>query len=518
MAPHATVNIDLDHQIGTVSPYVYGTATYADGTDAFWVGEESPIPNIRGFRKDTVEYLRRLSPQVLSYYPGLFATWEQMVGPRASRPPHFDPLGRAVFEETPMERNPDFGIDEFLQFCELIGSEALLRISDEDVDDARHLVEYCNYEGNTKYAQRRRANGHPNPYHVKFFQWYAWWDPAEHARSFRSFSWVSRCIDPGIRLLCANKGEYAERFFKELRSVPDQQMAGPSLVDYICSINYLGGFEDEMDFREESYYRAMHHASALENHFRDLDSLIQRHAEEREPFGRFKSIDWLGRPASNDRMSIAVTEWGISHRFRQGTFRDALISATVLDIYNRLPDIVPFATLTWTANMGNALLLTKGEVTVTTPMYHLFDMYRVHKGNTTIAAIVECDEIRPGSSRAEDGAVPLSGDSIKELPPLAAVSVSASRNPQGNTLILSITNRHLEDDVNLKISIEGATRITSGSISSLNAQSIEDRNDVDHPDRIAIATESFTPRSVPFEFVAPAHSINTLALNFDPAI
>ena len=515
MASQAKLVIDLADQIGTVSPYVYGTATYADGTDAFWVGEGSPIPNIRGFRRDTVEYLRRLSPQVLSYYPGLFGTWEGMVGPRGSRPPGFDPLGRAVFEETPMERKADFGIDEFLQFCELIGSEALLRISDEDVEDARNLVEYCNYEGDSKYAQMRRANGHSDPYGVKFFQWYAWWDPAEHARSFRSFSWVSRCIDPGIRLLCANKGEYAERFFEELRSVPDQQMAGPSLVDYICSINYLGGFDDEMDFREESYYRGMHHASALEKQFRDLDALIQRHAEGREPFGRFKAIDWLGRPASNDRMCTAVTEWGISHRFRKGTFRDALVSATVLDVYNRLPEIVPLATLTWTANMGSALILTDAEMTITTPMYHLFDMYRVHKGNTAIAATVECDEIRPGCSSAEGSAVPLSGESTTELPPLAVVSVSASRSPQGNPLILSVTNRHLEDDVNLQVSIEGAARITSATISSLNAQSIEDRNDVDDPDRIAIATEPLTPRSVPFEFVVPAHSINTLAMTLE---
>ena len=300
MAPQAKLRIALDRPIGTVSPYVFGTATYAEGIDAYWVGEDSPIPNIRGFRRDTVRYLRRLSPQVTSYYHGLFCDWRDAVGPRSSRSPLFDPIGRAVFEETPMDRDPSFGIDEFLQFCELIGSEALLRIADDDVRSARDLVEYCNYEGNSRYAEMRRANGHPEPYGVKFWQWYAWWDPAAHARTLRDFSWVARCIDPNIRVLCAQQGAYAERFFAELENVPDQEMGGASLVDYICSINYLGGFDDEQDIGEESVYRVMHNAAGLEKLFVDNDAAIQRHAEGRKPFGRFRDHR-LARPAGKQR-------------------------------------------------------------------------------------------------------------------------------------------------------------------------------------------------------------------------
>ena len=514
MAQQAKLKVLPQQRLGRVSPYIYGTATYASGTDAFWVGEGSKIPNIQGFRKETVEYLKRLSPQVTSYYPGLIGTWEEMVGPRDKRPPRFDPLGRAVFEETPMERNPDFGIDEFLQFCELIGSDAMLRISDEDFQDGRHLVEYCNYEGTSKYAQMRKANGHPEPYRVKFWQWYAWMDAAEHARSFRSFAWIARCIDPEIQVLCAEPGVYGEQFFEELLKIPEsyQDIGGTSLVDYICSINYLAGFDDEMDFREETYYRIMHNASGIEQFFLDSDALIQRYAEGRKPFGRFQTIDWLGRPASNERMCIGVTEWGISHRFKRGTFRDALVSATILDIYNRLSAIVPIATLTWTANMGSALLITKGEVTLLTPMYHLFDMYRVHKSNEALAVSIECDQIRPESAEKEVDTVPFAGGTIKELPPLPVVSASASMSPLGNELFLSATNRHLEDDVEVEISIEGAGEITSGRVSSLTARQIEDCNDVECPHRIEPATEPFTHRSSPFRMVLPAHSIHTLSL------
>ena len=256
----------------------------------------------------------------------------------------------------------------------------------------------------------------------------------------------------------------------------------------------------------------MHNAAGLEKLFVDNDAAIQRHAEGRKPFGRFRTIDWLGRPASNDRMGTAVTEWGISHRFRSGTFRDALVCANVLDIYCRLSAIVPLATLTWTANMGSGLLLTDGEATITTPMYHLFDLYRAHKGNTAIAVTVEADEIRPTAAVTHADSVPLAGDAMKELPPLAVVGAAASKDPHGERLFLSVTNRHLRQDVEVQIAIDGAGAITAGSVATLNADRIEDRNDASDPERITTTTSPFTPRSAPFSIVLPAHSISTLSL------
>ena len=294
----AKLTIHAKKAAGEISPYIYGTALYSSsedvaGTDAIWVGKGSSIPNIEGFRKDTVAALKRLSPFVISYCPGIFGTWEEMVGPRDKRPPRFDPLGRAKFEETSMERNPDFGIDEFLRFCELINSEAMLRIGDGNIEDARHLVEYCNYEGTSRYAKMRAANGHPEPYNVKFWQLYTItnMDPAESARAFRKFSWVARCIDPKIRLLCGATGGFSERFFQELQKANDQFMGGPSLVDYISSINYYGAEADEMDFSEESFYRTMHNAGGLEQFFLNEDALIQKFAKGRVPFGRIGTLD-----------------------------------------------------------------------------------------------------------------------------------------------------------------------------------------------------------------------------------
>lgn len=516
----ASVRVKPGRRLGKVSPYVYGTAMYATDKGAVWVGEDSPIPNVGGVRAQTIEYLERLSPQVVSFCTGLQDSWKGMVGPREKRPLRLVPEGRAVFEETPMDRSQEFGVDEFLRFCEMIGSEAMLRVGDEDIPDSRHLVEYCNYEGDTPYARMRRANGHPQPYRVKFWQLYAYtvFDPTEHARAFRRFSWIVRCIDPSIQLLCASTGEYAERFFEELRKAANQEMGGASLVDFISSINYLGGFDEEMDRRPQSYYKTVRNAAGLEKQFRDNDELIQRYAKGRQPFGRFQEIDWLGRPASNERMGIGVTEWGISHRFQKGTFRDALVGSTVLDIYNRLSTIVPVATLTWTANMGNGLVLTEGEAAWTTPMYHLYDMYRVHKGNEAVEVEVEGGgELPSGAVRKEEKFTGLAGggttvSKAEPSPGLPILSTSATLGPTGNRLHLSITNRHLEDDVEVRIAVEDFGWIASGSLARLNAPDILDCNDKEHPVRIAIKTETIAAGPLPLRMRLPAHSISTLTL------
>ena len=52
----------LGDEIGTVSPLIYGHfAEHIGGViyDGIWVGKDSPIPNINGFRLDLVEKFKK---------------------------------------------------------------------------------------------------------------------------------------------------------------------------------------------------------------------------------------------------------------------------------------------------------------------------------------------------------------------------------------------------------------------------------------------------------------------------
>ena len=65
----ASVDVVLDQTLGAISPRLFGSACwYADGH--VWVGEDSPIPNTRGFS----QRCRRRTNQAVSASPVIFAT------------------------------------------------------------------------------------------------------------------------------------------------------------------------------------------------------------------------------------------------------------------------------------------------------------------------------------------------------------------------------------------------------------------------------------------------------------
>ena len=70
------VEIQTDAEIGTIRPEMHGHFAEHLGSCIYggiWVGKDSRIPNIDGYRKQAVEDLRRLGLVVLRWPGGCFA-------------------------------------------------------------------------------------------------------------------------------------------------------------------------------------------------------------------------------------------------------------------------------------------------------------------------------------------------------------------------------------------------------------------------------------------------------------
>ena len=86
------ITIDLGNSIGIIHPNIYGHfAEHIGGVmeDGLWVGEESTVENIRGFRKKLVESFKKINPPILRWPGGCFAEtydWRDGIGPREKRP------------------------------------------------------------------------------------------------------------------------------------------------------------------------------------------------------------------------------------------------------------------------------------------------------------------------------------------------------------------------------------------------------------------------------------------------
>jgi alpha-N-arabinofuranosidase len=84
----ASVSLDASKEVGLIRPELHGQFSEHLGSCIYgglWVGKDSPIPNIDGYRRQAVEYLKGLVP-VLRWPGGCFGDdyhWRDGVGPVA---------------------------------------------------------------------------------------------------------------------------------------------------------------------------------------------------------------------------------------------------------------------------------------------------------------------------------------------------------------------------------------------------------------------------------------------------
>ncbi len=182
------------------------------GTGSFHIGTVSLMPadNVQGFRPDTIALLRSVHSGFWRLPGGNFLSdwnWYDSVGSRDTRPPMFDYAWNA------MQTN-DVGLDEFMTLCKLIGTEPYITVNAGfgDAHSAAEEVEYMNGSIHTRLGAERARNGHPGPYHIKFWdignEPYGSWqlgrtDLKYYVLKHNEFAKEMRQVDPSITLLAS---------------------------------------------------------------------------------------------------------------------------------------------------------------------------------------------------------------------------------------------------------------------------------------------------------------------------
>lgn len=167
-----SINVFPDHRINPINRLIYSGFTEHMGR-CIYGGIYDPdntnkdLINDDGFRLDVIEAIKPLKIPVFRYPGGNFCAtyhWEDGVGPREKRPAYPELAWGTV------ETN-HFGTDEFMKWCKAVDAEPYLcfNFGTGTLDEALNWVDYCNGTKNTKYANMRRANGHEEPYNVKYW-------------------------------------------------------------------------------------------------------------------------------------------------------------------------------------------------------------------------------------------------------------------------------------------------------------------------------------------------------------
>ncbi len=141
----------------------------ATGTGSFHIGAVSLMSadNVEGWRPEPVAVLKSLRSGAYRFPGGNFVSayeWRNGIGDPDKRPPIKDPVWKAV-------QSNDIGTDELLALCRLLDVEPYITVNAGLGDEwsAAQWVEYTNGSVDTPMGKERAANGHPEPYRVKFW-------------------------------------------------------------------------------------------------------------------------------------------------------------------------------------------------------------------------------------------------------------------------------------------------------------------------------------------------------------
>ena len=168
---NTAVDIILCEPIATFAPEIYGHFMEHLGECVYngcWVGSDSSIPNVDGFRIDVVEAMRKIKPAVIRWPGGCFADdyhWRDGIGPQNDRPKSVNIHWGNVIESN------EVGTHEFIRFCQLVGAEPYFagNLGSGTVREMRDWVEYCNYPGESSLSLERAKNGAPEPFGIRYW-------------------------------------------------------------------------------------------------------------------------------------------------------------------------------------------------------------------------------------------------------------------------------------------------------------------------------------------------------------
>ncbi len=470
--PAAQLTLDTSKTGPVINKAIYGQFAEHLGRciyEGIWVGENSPIPNTKGYRNDVLAALKNLGVPQLRWPGGCFADeyhWKDGIGPRESRPSIYNSNWGGVVE------NNHFGTHEFLDLCEMLGIEpyVCLNVGSGSVQEAAEWVEYMTSDADSPMANLRRKNGRQKPWKVPYMaigneSWGCGGNmtPEFYSDNYRRYNTFVRNYvrDQRIyRVACGpSEGDY--NWMESVMKNVGRQMNGIALHYYTrptAPAPWSAPKGPGTGFNEQQYFKTMVNTLKMEE-------LITKHTAIMDKYDPQK------------RIGLVVDEWGVwtdvepgtnpGFLYQQNTMRDAVLAAINLHIFHAHADRVSMANIAQMINVLQAMILTDKEKMLLTPTYHVFEMFKPHQGATSIPVQLTTPDYQLGDEK------------------IPAVSASASKKDGKIHVSFSNCDPNRAITVTCKLAGVSSTSVT-GRV--LTAPAIDSHNTFDKPDTVKPAT------------------------------
>ena len=486
---------DRHFPIGNIDRRIYGSFLEHLGRAVYGgiYDPEHPTADDMGFRADVLELVRKLRVPVVRYPGGNFVSgynWEDGTGPKENRPRRMEQAWSAI------ETN-QVGIDEFQEWARRAGTEVMMAVNlgTRGVEDARNLVEYCNFPSGTKYSDLRRANGFEKPFGIKYWclgnemdgPWQIGHKTArEYGRLAAEAGKVMKWTDPSIQLVaCGSSNTGMPTFGSWEETVLEETY---DVADFLSLHSYYGN----PDNNTEEFLACS----------KDMDDFISTVASICDVV--------KSRLHSDKTMMLSFDEWNVwFHSGEQDkkiekwtvappqledvyNFEDALVVGCLLITLLRHADRVKMACLAQLVNVIAPIMTETGGRSWAQTIFYPFLDASLHGNGVSLRTAVECGSYQAGK--------------YGETSYLESIAVA---NEQAREIVVFAVNRSLTEEMELEIQVTGYGDLEKLSHRVLFCEDLKAVNTADAPDTVAPGELPLTEATV-----LPKHSWNVIRYRY----
>lgn len=427
---------------------------------------QSRLSDANGFRKDVAEEIKKLGVPIVRYPGGNFVSgynWLDGIGPKASRPRVLDKAWNSI-------NTNEFGTDEYLAWCRLVGTQPLLglNLGTGTPEQAAALVEYCNQPQGTRWSELRRKNGNVDPYNVHHWclgnemdgPWQIGHMTAtEYGMKAQDSARQMRAVDPSLKLIaCGSSGPGMPTYLEWDREVLEQ------CYEYVDAISLHRYFNNERETGGDS------------SKFLSMNLSMERQIEEVAAV-----CDVVrGHKRSPKKLWLSFDEWNVWYRQTDGNgkrqvaphlleeiynLEDALLVGGIVNTLIRKSDRVKLACLAQLVNVI-APIMTNSTGLFRQTIYYPYSWALAFARGSALELLVE--------SPSHD----VKG--LGDVPYVDAVAALESETGKGALFLL---NRDLEKPHKVEILWEAPAPRT-GEVSVLTGPDLKAANSFDAPQRV----------------------------------
>jgi len=385
---------------------------------------------VGGFRPDLLAAVAGIAPPIIRWPGGCFASpyrWKDGIGPQQAR----RVTRRELWDDLDIN---SLGTDEFIAMCRKVGAEPLIVVNigtpqwnvDADthdfLQDVLDWMEYCNGPADSTWGKVRAANGHPEPYNVKYWEIdnETWGMGVEdYIAAVKRFAPTMRKADPSIKLAACGSGGFDLRWNRQVIE------SCAELIDYLSIHHY----ENPDRFADGPYN--------YERFIRQTGEIIAA--------------------SKNPQLKIYCSEWNA----QTTDWRTGLYAGGVLNAFERCGDVFEiggpalFLRHVSASAWDNAFINFDQSSWFAAPNYVVMQLWRRHYAPDRIA---------------------IDGDS-------EVLNVIATKSQDGRTLYVKCVNAK-ESAAEVSLSLAGGRAIASAEMQLVAPGSLRARNTLARPDAV----------------------------------